>query len=373
MKVNNKISAVAVLILSTVICVFASLDFLEMRNKDVIYPNESLTKIGSLADYNPNLKNTNGDSDIYYFEGKEEGSTVLLLGGTHPNEPSGFMTAVLLTENITVEKGRVIIIPQACLSGFSCTDPMEGCPQSFTIKTKNGERKFRFGSRVSNPLDQWPDPLVYSHFPSGQKLSGFETRNLNRSYPGRINGTFTEKVGYAIVELIKTENVNVAFDLHEAAPEIPIINAVVYHEKAEDIAMNAIFNLEMEDLKYAPELSPQNFRGLSHREWGDNSDVYPFLMETSNPIQGRLRGKTNSDLILTGYSPQYEAAQNTNKLRIEYDTIGEKLEKRVARHTKGFVEIVNSYNEFFPEKPIEINGIPEYTELVRNGLGEYLK
>ena len=372
MKINNKIFAIIILIFSAVICVIASLDFLELRNIDIIYPNESLTRIGSLSDYNPNLKNTSGDSDVYVYEGENEGATVLLLGGTHPNEPSGFITAVLLAENINVKKGRVIIIPQTCLSGFTCTDPMEGYPQSFSILAKSGERKFRFGSRVSNPLDQWPDPLVYSHYPSGQKLSGFETRNLNRSYPGRINGTFTEKVGFAILELIKKEKVNIAFDLHEAAPEIPIINAIVYHEKGEDIAMNAIFNLSMEDLKYAPELSPENFRGLSHREWGDNTEVYPFLMETSNPIQGRLRGRTNSELILSGYSPQYAAAQNTDKLRIEYDTGGEKLEKRVARHAKGFSEIVNSYNETFPEQSIEIYGIPSYSELVNNGLGKFL-
>jgi hypothetical protein len=372
MKKDLNISAIIILIFAAGICLLASIKFLEMSEPDVIYPNKSLTKIGHLSDYNPHLINTNGDSDIYFFESDAEGATVMLLGGTHPNEPSGFITAVVLIENISVDVGRAIIIPQACLSGFFCTDPMEGCPQSFEIKTEGGTRKFRFGSRVSNPLDQWPDPLVYSHYPSGQKLSGFETRNLNRSYPGRANGTFTEKVGYAILEVINSEKVDIAFDLHEAAPEIPIINAIVYHEKAEDIAMNAIFNLSMEDLKYAPELSPENFRGLSHREWGDNSNVFPFLMETSNPIQGRLRGKTNSELILTGYSPEYYAAQNTNKLRIEYEKDGEKFEKRVARHIKGFSEIINAYNELYPEKTIVIRNIPGYSDLVENGLGKFL-
>ena len=41
------------------------------------------------------------------------------------------------------------------------------------------------------------------HASSGQKLSGSETRNLNRAYPGRPDGTFTEKVAYAITSLIR--------------------------------------------------------------------------------------------------------------------------------------------------------------------------
>lgn len=374
MKINHKISAVIILLVTALIGTLASVKFLEMFESDILYPNDTLTSTAKLSDYSPNLEGTQGDTDIYFFEGKEKGATVLLLGGTHPNEPAGFMVATLLLENIKVNKGRVILIPQACLSGFTCTDPMEGCPQSFTITTKSGDRKFRFGSRVSSPLSQWPDPLVYSQYPSGQKLSGFETRNLNRNYPGRKNGTFTEEVGYGIMQLIKEENVDIAFDLHEAAPEIPIINAIVYHEKSEMIALTAIMNLEFEGLNYSPELSPVNFHGLSHREWGDNTDVIPFLMETSNPIQGRLRGKTNEELILKGWSEEYKIAQQTGKLRIEYNAEeGEVLNKRVARHVKGFVEIIKAYNELNPDNTVEFEPLPSYEEIKTKGLETYLK
>ncbi len=371
---NHKFSASFILLIGVATGIIASIEFKTMNEPDIFYPDSSLTEIRKLSEYSPGIEFTGGDTDIYFFDGEKEGAVVLLLGGTHPNEPSGFMSAVVLLENIKVNRGKVILIPQACLSGFTCTDPMEGYPQFFTIKTKSGERNFRFGSRVSSPLDQWPDPLVYSQYPSGQKLSGFETRNLNRNYPGRQNGTFTEEVAYGIVQLIKKEKVDIAFDLHEAAPEIPIINAIVYHEKSEEIALNAIFNLEFEDLKYAPERSPENFRGLSHREWGDNTDVLPFLMETSNPIQGRLRGKTNEQLVLNGLSPEYEVAQETGKLRIEYDAVeGEMLNKRVARHIKGFAELLNAYNGLFPGKPILIDSVPSYEALKTEGLQTYLK
>ena len=43
--------------------------------------------------------------------------------------------------------------------------------------------------------------------------------------PGRPDGSITEKMAYAIVEMIKKEKVDLAFDLHEASPEYPVVNA----------------------------------------------------------------------------------------------------------------------------------------------------
>jgi hypothetical protein len=370
---RHKLSAVLVLLCAGVLATLASADFLDQRKPDIIRPSEGLTRVGMLSDYFGALKGTAGDTRIFYFESGVPGATVLLLGGTHPNEPSGFMAATVITENLKVNAGRVLVIPQACNSGFSYTDPFEGCPSSFTIEGQSGPRKFRFGSRVSNPLDQWPDPLVYLHYPSGQQLSGFESRNLNRSYPGRPDGSFTERVGYGIMQLIEKEKVDVAFDLHEAAPEIPIINAIVYHPKGEMVALAAVLNLEMEDLHYSPEQSPESFRGLSHREWGDRTDVMPFLMETSNPIQGRLRGKTNEQLILGGVSEEYRRAQESGALRIEYLPTGEPLELRVGRHLQGFQEILRAYNDVHSENPIAFSGLPSYADLMQRGLGHYLR
>ncbi|HAZ20721.1 MAG TPA: succinylglutamate desuccinylase, partial [Clostridiales bacterium] len=59
----------------------------------------------------------------------------------------------------------------------------------------------------------------YIHAGSGQQLSGSETRNLNRCYPGRPDGNLMEKTAYAIVQLIKNEGVDLTFDLHESSPE----------------------------------------------------------------------------------------------------------------------------------------------------------
>jgi len=368
---KNRISAVIILLASAAVSFVAGREMLEMHTPDTFFPSPSLAREGRLSDYCPSLKGTANDTKVYYFEGAQSGPTALLLGGTHGNEPASALAAVVILENVEVSAGRLIVLPRANESGYTCTDPMEGYPQFYSIGTPGGERRFRFGSRLTNPVHQWPDPLVYIHRPSGQQLSGFEARNLNRCYPGRPNGTLTEKTAYAILQLIKTEKVAVAFDLHEAAPEIPIINAIVYHEKAEEIALNAIFELEMEGIHCSPERSPANFHGLSHREWGDYADVNPFLMETSNPIQGRLRGRTDAELLVKGVSPEYLKALRSGALKITYEPEGEPIEVRVGRHITAFRKVVSAYNQLSAE-PVVLTNLPEYSDIIGNGVGAYL-
>ena len=68
-----------------------------------------------------------------------------------------------------------------------------------------GEKTFRFGDRAANPLDSWPDPEVYIHYPSGQNLAYVDIRNINRNWPGKADGLLTERTAYAAMELIKQE------------------------------------------------------------------------------------------------------------------------------------------------------------------------
>jgi hypothetical protein len=176
-----------------------------------------------------------------------------------------------------------------------------------------------------------------------------------------------------VIQLIKQETVNIAFDLHESSPEVPIVNVIVYHEKYEEIALGAVLGLEMAGLQFSPESSPKNFHGLSHREWGDYTDAVPFLMETSNPSMGRLRGKTDVDLVLRGNSENYKKAKETGALRIAYrEATGEPIEHRVGRDIMGFRELINSYNLANPEKSIDIENLPDYETIMNKGIGEFL-
>lgn len=343
-----------------------------MREPENIVPGEGVTRIGSLSDYFEGIKGTRGDTEVYFLEAERPGATILVLGGTHPNEPAAFISAVCLIEIARLAQGRLIVIPRANNSGFTHDDPQEGTPQYFTIPTARGERRFRYGSRCTNPVDQWPDPEVYLHYPSRQQLSGMETRNLNRAYPGRPNGTLTEKVAYAITEMMRQEAVNLGIDLHEASLEYPVINALVAHPLASDLAGEAVLYLQMEGLDYSLEPSPDNFRGLSHREWGDHLHIPAILMETANVVQGRYRGRTTPDLVLTGKDPfHYEAAQHS-LLEVPYPEEGIPLRERVGRHIQGIKMIAEVWSANNPDNMIIIENVPEYDDMMDRGVGAFL-
>lgn len=369
---GSKLTAAIFLCLALACDAVAGKSFLSMRTPEPIVKGPGITEVKMLSEYFPKLKGTNGDTEVYVIKGKNPGGSMLVLGGTHGNEPSGLLSAVTLIENAELNKGTLYVIPRANNSGLTHNDPQEGSPQRFTIKTPNGERWFRYGSRATNPLDQWPDPDVYIHASSGQQLSGSETRNLNRGYPGREDGTLTEQVCYGITQLIKTEKVDVSIDLHEASPEYPVINAMVSHEKAMGVASVATINLQLQGIQMALEPSPTNLHGLTHRELGDYTDTLALLMETSNGAQGRLRGRTDENLVITGKDKMYVKAAELGRLYVPYDENGHPLEERVGRHLTGIMEISKAFSNEKTDKAIEIINVPTYSDLTSKGLGNYL-
>lgn len=370
--IKENIFSITSLLFAVVIASIAAVDFMNQHLAEELYPSDSLTKIEMLSKYNPNLAGSNGDTEIYFFQADSSGGKTLILGGTHPNEPAGFLAAYLLLENVKIEQGTIIIIPRGNNSAFSHLDPQEGNPSHFLVDGKRGARSFRYGSRITNPIDQWPDPDLYLHYPSGQKLAGPETRNLNRAYPGLKDGTITEQIAYAIVELINEENIDLAFDLHEAAPEYPVVNAIVASERSQDITSEANMELEFEGIYYSIEPSPYNFHGLSHREWQDFTKTYPVLLETANPIQGRLRGKTDVEILLTGKDKMYLKAAELGEVKVPYDSTGIHINIRVGRHIEAITKIIQVFSNYNPEKAIGFSNIPSYSELLESGLENYL-
>lgn len=369
---SHLISGGMLLILSLLLCVLAGKEFQSMHHNDPIYPSSDLTAAKKLSDYFSALKGSPGDTDIYIFSGAEPGGSLLILGGSHPNEPAGFITAVLAAENIQVQKGKVVIIPQANLSGFTHNDPFEGNPQRFPIATPSGDRWFRYGSRLTNPVHQWPDPALYRN-PAGQKLAGTEFRNLNRNYPGRSNGGLTEKIAFGIMQLIDQEHIDMAIDLHEAAPEYPVINAIVFHENSAELAAIALMELQLEGIELRLEESPKNLRGLSHREWGDSAGIEAFLLETANASHGRLKGKPSTALILDGKDENYVKAGRLGRLFVPFDENGIPLEVRTARHVATVKALVASHNEINTARSILFNGLPDPDTLKKAGIGAFLK
>ena len=372
-KIPKRIWTASLLcLLAAAIIVYLGVTFTSMWQDQPIYPGPGVTEVRMLSDYNPALKGTHGDTEIYVLDSGNPGASILVLGGTHPNEPSGVVAAVTLIENCQPKTGVLYVIPRANHSAFTCTDPQEGAPMFFTIATPGGDRTFRFGSRATNPIDQWPDSDVYVHRTSGQTLSGSETRNLNRAYPGSNTGTFTERVTYGLTEFIKTNDVKITVDLHEASPEYPTINAIVAHQDAMELASWAAMDMQLEGMKISIEASPTNLHGLSHRELGDFTDTMATLMETANASQGRLRGRTSADLVVTGMDHYYYLAGQYGALYVDFPETGIPIDERVARHICGIEQLCSAYNELGNELSIDLGDLPSYREIVATGIGAYL-
>lgn len=371
---RTHISAIAILLVAGMVGSIAGMSFYTKRHfQEDIVAGPNVTEVMKLSEFNPNLEGTIGDTDIYVLQGEEEGGSVLLLGGTHPNEPAGHMAAIVLEENAKVEKGTVYVIPNINNSAFTHNDPLEGTPQYMHFTTSDGEtRTFHYGSRATNPIDQWPDPDIYKHT-SGQTLSGSETRNLNRCYPGVEDGTISEQVAYAVTNMINTLGIDMEIDMHESSPEYAVNNATVAHDRAMTIASEGVLELQLEGISMSLEPSPTTLRGLTHRELGDFTDTYALLMEVGNPVQGRLRGYTDEDLILTGEDPCYAIAQDLGLLYVDYSSGNFPIELRVGRHLAGIEAFVEAYNNNSEESDqIIISGIPAFDEMVNGYLGDFL-
>lgn len=366
--------SIALLVLSVAVGAIAGVDFYTFRHyEEVIIPGPGVTDTFMLSAYFDGIAGTSGDTKVYVLQGEGEGGSMLILGGTHPNEPSGHMAAITLVESGVAEAGTVYVIARANNSAFTHNDSQEASPHFYHLTTPSGERTFVYGSRATNPMDQWPDPDVYIHASSGQTLSGSETRNLNRGYPGVPDGTLTEQVCYAITNMIQALDIDVTVDLHEASPEYPTINAIVAHENAMDLASWALLEMQMNGVDISLEPSPASLRGLTHRELGDHTNTLALLMETGNASQGRLRGVTGESLVLTGIDKYYTSAAKLGYLYIPYDNSGVSLEERTGRHLEGVREIANAYGLLYGE-PITISGIPGYAQLMEPGvsLGDFL-
>jgi predicted deacylase len=371
---TNKASMSGLLFLaaSVGIAVAAGAQFNAMHQPEPIYPGPGVTQSRPLSSYFGALANTPGETPVFVFEGQEPGGTFVLLGGTHPQEVAGHVAATLVVETVRVKKGRLIVIPQANRSGFTYTEPLEGFPHTYEIDTPGGKRWFRFGMRLTNPVHQWPDPDVQTHSPSGEYMVGWEARNLNRNYPGRPNGRFTERVGYAVTEVVKKENATLVLDMHEAYPEYPIINMIVAHQRAFEIGTIAALMLKSRGIPMDVLASPENLHGLSHREFGDHTSSFALLSETTSAAMGRFRGRTDERLITEGRDRNYEIAHALGRLFVPFTQDGHSLSHRVARNIATIEEIVAAYNDGNKGNEIILEGLPSYDDIRNKGIGAFL-
>jgi predicted deacylase len=125
------------------------------------------------------MEGTKYQTPIFKFDSRKEGPTILILGGTHGNEPAGFETAYRLLAQFSttpIQAGKIFVVPEA---------------NRVAVSHKN--------RRISVP-----------------EGIDFERGNLNRCYPGDPAGLPMEREAYQITEFIRSQNVDLFIDLHES-------------------------------------------------------------------------------------------------------------------------------------------------------------
>jgi len=362
-------------LIGAVLIVFAGKSFYESRRlKEPVVAGPGVTMVRKLSESFQGIKGSVNDANVYVLEGKKPGGSVLLLGGSHPEEPAGRLATWVMTENAVVEQGRVFILNSANRSATTVTRLGGAYPPDFTIKTPWGGQKFRMGDRWSNPLDQWPDPEVYVHYPTRQELAYVDVRNLNRAWPGRPDGTLTERTCYALIKLIDAEKIDIVIDLHEAELQYPVISAIVAHQKGADLAAMASMMISgSEGFEIGVEYSPEALRGLSHREIGDHTGAISLLLEAPEPFLDATRGRTDRELLLTGKDPFVVRAGKRGLLFEKIDEKGWPIDVRVGRHTSAILQILEVWSEEKPDRGIVLTGVPRYSEVIEKGAGAFLR
>ena len=317
-----------------------------------VRPGPGVTARKKLSAYLPSLANTPGDTEVYVLEGQEPGATVFVAGGTHANEIAGIIAAVVLVERARVQKGRLIVIPHANNSAVTWADPKRPGPDYIRLQTASGERRFKYGARLTRPEHQGEkDPSKYHHPESSEQLDGTEARNLDRAHPGRADGNLTQRIASAMLQLLKTEGADLAVDFHEAGPGSRLAWMIVANPKNVEVGAMAVLTLEAAGVSMKLEPSSETFRGLSHREWGDATKAQSFLFETPSPTM----------------------ADNTKGV----DTVNDRdlpLARRVAVQLASFAAVVDGYNEVAAtSKKAAILDVPSLEDVTKAGVGAFLR
>lgn len=342
------------------------------RLEEPVVLGPGVTQVKTLGDYFEGIRGTVNDCNVYVLEGENPGGTIFVMGGTHPEEPASRLAAWILAENAVMETGRMIVVLSSNRSASTATRVGGAYPPDFAIPTDWGEQTFRMGDRWANPLDQWPDPEVYIHYPSGQYLAYVDIRNLNRAWPGRPDGSLTERTTYAFMELIRQEGVDLFIDLHEAELQYPVISTIVAHDKGEDVAAFTSMMLSDMEFNMGMEYSPPTLHGLSHREVGDHSDAVSLLFEAPEPFLDATRGKTTREQLLTGQDEFVVKAGEAGLLFEEIDEEGWPIDVRVGRHTSTVLMTMESWSDLNPDRAFTVRDVPRYEEVIASGLGHWL-
>ena len=145
---------------------------------EVTTTTQSITTTNNVISHTQStiLTGTIWETDVHYFESSVSGPRVAIVGGIHGDEIAGWNAALeLLNREDFI--GSIMIIPKA--NKLAC-----------------------------EAVQRYPG--------LGKDYNGYTYSDLNRTFPGKEDGTVTEKISYAIANAVKDFNPDHVIDLHES-------------------------------------------------------------------------------------------------------------------------------------------------------------
>lgn len=202
------------------------------------------------------LASTIYETTVYVFTSNLPGPTVMIVGGIHGDEIAGWQVAQTLVTKDDY-RGKVIIIPKANILATTLQKRYPG------QETKG----------------------VYQ---------GISYSDLNRVFPGKIDGTITEQIAYAIIEEVEKYQPDYIVDLHESRrsytdKKSPLIgDEIIYgNSKSTFFAYDMVdlFNKEylaVGDIKFAVDNSAP--MGSFNNYCGNNYEAIVLTIETNRQL-----------------------------------------------------------------------------------------
>ncbi len=133
------------------------------------------------------------ETEVYIYDTKKEGPSVLLVGGVHGDEPAGALAIKELLPELTIDIGKLVVVPEA--------------------------------NKQALELDL--------RYPPGAE-------DLNRAFVEKEPESWTEKLAKEIYQLIEKHNIDFVFDLHEARD--------YYRINPDSVGQTIIFNGQGEEI-----------------------------------------------------------------------------------------------------------------------------
>ena len=122
MKKSDIIRKLIIAAAGLVILLIAAISFYRHRHFDEpVVAGPGVKKVLKLSEYFEGIKGSINDCNIYLFEGAEPGGTMLIMAGSHPEEPACRLAAWIMVENGFLDKGRLFVVLSANRSGTTVT------------------------------------------------------------------------------------------------------------------------------------------------------------------------------------------------------------------------------------------------------------